>query len=810
MSVATLFDMLAGTFEFPFLLFSVYGIGWRLANMLEELDKVEIEKLLKIKTDFLSFPLYELTQALIGEWESIPQDSLRRLVRSMPRRCEEVIRTRGGLSGLQQSESGLRIFIKDWLKTSGIKRNQPVLSIPYFQKKPKLYVDGHASTSSAHRLGISMNQIKQCAGCSPNSETFVRFYNRPVVDPGQYKVRERSSTGSRTPTSGTGRDEFAREGAKSIKGGTDAILEVHDHSSQVLANPWRKTESAGRVVQRELQPYAAADLGFIHEGPRPYASADQISPPFWAAVIPQDPSREPDLTPDSPRPGIPKSRNLKEANRVVLLESDSPAVEHQGDIVSARASPLVYDTYKIPSNIKLADPTFNKPGPIDLLLGNELFWKVLCVGKVQLGPAKRLIAQNTQLGWILGGCWDTNKENTKTICTFSSKNLEKQMVKFWQIEEIDHKPILSREHESDITKMYRQIFIDPAHRDFLRILCEIIPMIRYKYFGLKRVIGNANLTFEELYTVLTSIEAILNSRPLCPLSNDPNDLSYLTPGHFLVGEPLNAPAEFDLTDVNIPRLSRWQHVERIRQHFWKRWSNEYLTTLQQRTRWITSKDKVPHVGSLVLIKETNAPPLQWKLGRITQLHPGPDKVVNFVKIGICILAEWIWCAFSCRIIVEASRVRSRRWLVEGLKETSYLMQDEDVQTRKFLFNFLGLQIIFCVCSIYIHQSTVSVVGVIFLELFSVEIFETYLLFFHTLYITTLLEMIRKRYEGLRRRYERRFVQNGPHLVQMSCIACSLNKAVDTFNDNFGYSLALLICFTPLEILNYLEFARGRI
>jgi hypothetical protein len=37
------------------------------------------------------------------------------------------------------------------------------------------------------------------------------------------KVRERSRTGSRTPTSGTGRDEFAREGAKGIKGGTDAI-----------------------------------------------------------------------------------------------------------------------------------------------------------------------------------------------------------------------------------------------------------------------------------------------------------------------------------------------------------------------------------------------------------------------------------------------------------------------------------------------------------------------------------------------------------------------------------------------------------
>jgi hypothetical protein len=88
---------------------------------------------------------------------------------------------------------------------------------------------------------------------------------------------------------------------------------------QVLANPWRKTESAGRVVQRELQPYAAADLGFIHEGPRPYASADQISPPCWAAVIPQDPSREPDLTPDSPRPGILKSRNRNYLARSLSL-----------------------------------------------------------------------------------------------------------------------------------------------------------------------------------------------------------------------------------------------------------------------------------------------------------------------------------------------------------------------------------------------------------------------------------------------------------------------------------------------------------
>ncbi|KAH0818460.1 hypothetical protein GEV33_004331 [Tenebrio molitor] len=84
-STATLFDALAGTFEFPILLFSVYGIGFgRLANMLEELHKVEIEKLLKIKADFLSFPLYEVDRFGRGSvmvWAGISIDNRIDLIR---------------------------------------------------------------------------------------------------------------------------------------------------------------------------------------------------------------------------------------------------------------------------------------------------------------------------------------------------------------------------------------------------------------------------------------------------------------------------------------------------------------------------------------------------------------------------------------------------------------------------------------------------------------------------------------------------------------------------------------------------------
>ncbi|XP_050314830.1 uncharacterized protein LOC126749190 [Anthonomus grandis grandis] len=101
---------------------------------------------------------------------------------------------------------------------------------------------------------------------------------------------------------------------------------------------------------------------------------------------------------------------------------------------------------------------------------------------------------------------------------------------------------------------------------------------------LKRVLANAHLTFEEFSTTLSQIEAILNSRPLCPLSSEPNDLVPLTPAHFLIGRPLTAAPDENLDDVKLNRLSRFQLVQRICQHFWRRWQQDYLSELQQRQK----------------------------------------------------------------------------------------------------------------------------------------------------------------------------------------------------------------------------------
>lgn len=148
---------------------------------------------------------------------------------------------------------------------------------------------------------------------------------------------------------------------------------------------------------------------------------------------------------------------------------------------------------------------------------------------------------------------------------------------------------------------------------------------------LSRVIGSQRLTYEEFSTVLTQVEALLNSRPLTPLSADPNDLSVLSPGHFLTMEPLSVVPDEDLADTKVSVVQRWRLLQKMHQDFWSKWSKEYMHTLQQRMKW---HDKQPNIvkGALVLILNEQTGPMKWPLGRIVDTHPGSDGVCRVVTV----------------------------------------------------------------------------------------------------------------------------------------------------------------------------------
>ncbi|UYV83511.1 hypothetical protein LAZ67_23001281 [Cordylochernes scorpioides] len=96
------------------------------------------------------------------------------------------------------------------------------------------------------------------------------------------------------------------------------------------------------------------------------------------------------------------------------------------------------------------------------------------------------------------------------------------------------------------------------------------------------------------YHLLRIAEARLNSRSLCPLTDDPEDLPALTAGHFLIGMPL----------TSVP---------------------------YNRSKWLKPVDNIK-IGTLVLLKEDNLPLFNWRMGRINQVYPGEDGLVRVVSV----------------------------------------------------------------------------------------------------------------------------------------------------------------------------------
>ena len=146
---------------------------------------------------------------------------------------------------------------------------------------------------------------------------------------------------------------------------------------------------------------------------------------------------------------------------------------------------------------------------------------------------------------------------------------------------------------------------------------------------LKKILGKSFMTSDELYTVLTEIEAMVNSRPLCAVHDDPTSMNYLTPANFLIGRStINLPIRpLAHTEVN-PTASRKElnimlmHQEKTLKKVWKTWKEEYLRSLGTSP---AIKDQMSiQEGDLVMVASNQQPRCTWTVGRVLELIEGRD------------------------------------------------------------------------------------------------------------------------------------------------------------------------------------------
>lgn len=148
---------------------------------------------------------------------------------------------------------------------------------------------------------------------------------------------------------------------------------------------------------------------------------------------------------------------------------------------------------------------------------------------------------------------------------------------------------------------------------------------------LRKILGKAKLSLIELQTVLTEIEAMINSRPLTDISADKKDASPLTPAHLLVGHNLQIMPDIDSVTKQTSMGKRWQYRQSLCKAFWNRWVKEYVPTLLPYKKW-TEEMRNAEIGQLVLISDEKLRRHQWTLGRIVSVQPGRDGLVRSVMV----------------------------------------------------------------------------------------------------------------------------------------------------------------------------------
>ena len=176
--------------------------------------------------------------------------------------------------------------------------------------------------------------------------------------------------------------------------------------------------------------------------------------------------------------------------------------------------------------------------------------------------------------------------------------------------------------------------------------------------GLKKAIGRRLLSFDEFSTFLLEFEALVNSRPLTYLYDDPTyrplrPIDFLAPvvpdhDHVSVGFPPFQEEEEDSDDPEWKPPTRdqasklvdnWSKTQSALKKLWIRFVDEYLPSLREVHHWDHAQAHnavpvQPQVDDIVLLHEENQPRNHWKLARILSTRPGRDGQVRDATVRL--------------------------------------------------------------------------------------------------------------------------------------------------------------------------------
>lgn len=200
---------------------------------------------------------------------------------------------------------------------------------------------------------------------------------------------------------------------------------------------------------------------------------------------------------------------------------------------------------------------------------------------------------------------------------------------------------------NELQKIYR-VLKDTKFQDFVAVqnitwkfIVERAPwwggfyerLVRSVKDPIRKILGKALLTFEELTTILSEIEAIINERPLSFVSDVFGEPSPLTPNHFLRfgKEDLELPIsllELELESKNSFKNSlakRKIYQVRLLKQLWVRWKNQYLLNLRNANHLKTPQvHENLKVGDVVLLEGSEKSKMLWDLAVIKEIIKGRD------------------------------------------------------------------------------------------------------------------------------------------------------------------------------------------